>query len=192
MYNPPLYIMMLLSIFLYFSLKRYQPDLVPVMPFVDSWRSARGIFRLFSWVEFAVLAGSDLLCSASGNGEVRVCSCFVTLNCHCQSLRWAASIFQLSLLLRWLMSSPYSQTDRSWRELRVFSSSHIRGSSPWGICVKAIAMSLYLVMTVLLSFLKLMQNALGAVLPLMCTLVIKVSADVSQSHGITLHTLQKR
>lgn len=53
-------------------------------------------------------------------------------------------------------------------------------------------MSLYLVMTVLLSFLKLMQNALGAVLSLMSTLVIKVSADVSQSHGITLHNLQKR
>ncbi len=53
-------------------------------------------------------------------------------------------------------------------------------------------MSLYLVMTVLLSFPKLMQNALGAVLSLMCTFVIKVSADVSQSHSITFYNLQKR
>lgn len=53
MRNPPLYIVMLFSFFLYFSLKRYQPDSVPMMSFVDSWRSAPGIFRLFS---------SSLLC----------------------------------------------------------------------------------------------------------------------------------
>lgn len=63
--------------------------------------------------------------------------------------------------------------------LKVFSSSHIKGSLPRGICVKAIAMSLYLAMTVLLSFMKLMQNALGGVLPLMCTFfLIKVGCTI--------------
>lgn len=87
---------MLLSFFLYFSLKCDRPDSVPVMCFVDSWRSAWGIFRLFSCVEFAVLAGSDLLYSSSGNGEVRVCSCSMTLICHCQRLIWAMSWKRLS------------------------------------------------------------------------------------------------
>lgn len=115
MRNPSLYILMLFSFFLYFSFKRYRPDSVPMMSFVDSWRSARGIFRLFSWVEFAVLAASDLLYSTSGDGEVRVCSCSMTLICHCQSLMWATSWEHLprSSLLRRLMSSPYSQTDRN-------------------------------------------------------------------------------
>ena len=76
--------------------------------------------------------------------------------------------------------------------LKVFSSSDIKGCLPRGIRVKAIAVSLYLVMTVLLSFLILMQNALGAALSLMCIFVIKVSADVSQLHSVTFYNLRKR
>lgn len=68
MFCPPLRILMLLGIFLYFSLKCLRPDSVPVMPFVDSRWSAWGIFRLFSSVELAATY------YMGGNGEVRVCS----------------------------------------------------------------------------------------------------------------------
>lgn len=50
-----------------------------------------------------------------------------------------------------------------------------------------ITVSLYLAMTVLLSFLKLVENALRTVLSL-----IKVSADVSQPHNIAFYNPQKR
>lgn len=68
--------------------------------------------------------------------------------------------------------------------LKVFSSSLIKGSLPRAICVEAIAMASYLVMTVLLSFLILMHNALGA-----CSVFDTYFCDKSRALMFHSHTV---
>lgn len=158
------------------------------MSFVDSWRSAQGIFRVFSWVDFAQLAGSI---TVQYKEKWRRESSFLTLICHCQSLIWATSWEHLpDLAVKMVDDFTLFSSKNEKKSISIFVT--LKTLLPRGICVKAIGMLLYLGMTVLLRFFKLMQNALGAVLSLMCTFLIKVSADVSQSHSITFYNLQER
>lgn len=94
------------------------------------------------------------------NGEVRVCSLLHDFDLSLSKSDLSCEHLPAKTVDEFTLFPKQTETDI----LKVFSSSDIKGSLPRGICVKAIAVSLYLVMTVLLSFLKLMQNALGAVL----------------------------
>lgn len=121
----------LFSVFLYFSLKCYRPDSVPVMPFVDSWRSAWGIFRLL--VELSVLcwqAGTYCTVRVEIERLESVAASwlwFVIAKVGCE-LR-AASIFLLSLLRMvdqfTLFPNGHSESFFFFSHQRLFAEGHL-------------------------------------------------------------------